>query len=369
MSCSKGPTVTGSCNTFPAAGDLRKNVNCNDVVYAEIAAIQAAILDASKSCKLSILIDNGTPLTSFSGIASVEIVDGGDGLSPVEATIDTSYPLNTAVLPVLRPIVTNGAITSVEVISSGSELNPIAAEAYATTAGSGDASFAVIENNGRITLVSPLVRGTGYQVGDMIEIVHPYGTGAAAAVATIGPLGEIYSTVITAAGENYQTVLPTISASHPTGTGFVGLPTLFNGQIISVTITAPGGGYASIQPKISIDTDNGTGAALQAVVDQTGSVTSFVVTNPGAGYQTGDVVTVLPPLPTISTPATGTVVATNSSSYDVVGYFNAWFGIEKNELYTMHINAISDFFKCLGYAVTVRRNTSTNTTIAWEINW
>ena len=369
MACTKGNTSAGNCNTFPSASDLRKNVNCNDVVYAEIAAIQAAILEASKSCSLSLTIDNNTPLTSFGGIASVTVVDGGAGLSPVQATVDTSYPLNTAVLPVLRPVLTNGAITSVEVVSSGSGMNPINAEAYATMSGSGTATFHVVVNQGAITLVSPLVRGTGYQVGDSIEIVHPYGTGAEVSVATVGPLGEIYSTVITAPGTGYATVLPTISASHPFGTGFSATANVFNGQVISVSVTSPGAGYAPVQPIATVTSANGTGAILSAAVDDTGAVTSVNVSNPGVGYATGDTVTILPPLPTIATPATGTVVSGSSSAYDVVGYFNAWAGLVKNDLYSMHLKAITDFFVCLGYTIQAQKNANTNTTLAWKINW
>lgn len=137
---------------------------------------------------------------------------------------------------------------------------------------------------------------------------------------------------------------------HITGSG-VAFPVVGDGKIIGIYLDEPGIGYSPLTPPaISIVQPGvwgeGGGATAKPVVDNTGTLTKIIVTNPGSGYVSQPVVAAssivgaedptLLPLPKIS------------SSRNLVGYLgeivvlDPGFGYSKNDKIEMNGVELSD---------------------------
>lgn len=96
---------------------------------------------------------------------------------------------------------------------------------------------------------------------------------------------RLYNGGITIDTQGYDALIET-SIDSPTGNG-VYIDTTF-----SATATGAGGaGFIGV-PQVEVSGGSGSGAQVKAEVDQaTGTITGFVVVNPGQGYQAGDTLT------------------------------------------------------------------------------
>ena len=111
--------------------------------------------------------------------------------------------------------------------------------------------------------------GGGYLSAPRVSIADTLGNGVgAAATATVGSGGTIVSLTVTNGGSGYSTASPPI-----------------------ITIDAP-----SPYKDIPLVGGSGSGAKMDVVVGTGGSVTQFDLTNPGMGYEIGEVLT-MPSLP------------------------------------------------------------------------
>lgn len=366
MACSSSTPT--NCKTFPSAEQARDQSLCPDIIWTEIHAIQNAILAAIKACQLSVIVSDGTPITSNNSISGITVNDGGTGYTSVSATAVITHPTGTGAD--LVPIATTGAVTGFTINSGGTGYTPIEATADASGTGGGDAVFQVaVSATGTIENVFVLAGGTGYTPGDAITIVHPTGTGATVEVATIGSGGVVLSTVVVAAGSGYETINPTISITHPSGAGFVGTVLQNSGTITGISITAGGSGYQDLDPTIDITTSTGIGATFQ-INATAGVITTVDVLTGGAGYATTDTVDVIPVPGTGGTGADlSLTVTTVSSTLDPVLYFNVWSDLSTDRLIDAQLAFIVNYFTCLGYNFQIQTNPATGNTIQWSVIW
>jgi len=165
----------------------------------ELPATVSVNTTTGSGAELSATITNGGP------IDTIEVVNGGSGYTVgVSASIvdsDTNNPGSGAVLSVTR---TGTSIASISIDVAGSGyIDPVVV--LDDVAGSG-AEFRATALRGEITAIVPDAGGTGYEVGDGIEIGHPYGTGFEATVSSVNGSGAIQSVNINLQGRNYQPV-------------------------------------------------------------------------------------------------------------------------------------------------------------------
>ena len=198
--------------------------------------------------------------------------------------------------------------------------------------GSG-ATFQAIVQNGFVSEVFVTNPGTGYEVGDQVQLLFTGGgTDSGAELLAVLSGGELNSIVVTSGGTGY-TVAPLVSIGAPpaggtqatatatisggtitgialtnagagytsapvvtlnVGGGAVGTPTVSSGTGATATTTISGGsvtvvnlgaggsGYTSI-PLVTISGGGGTGATATATISG-GAVTGFVLTSGGTGY-------------------------------------------------------------------------------------
>ena len=145
--------------------------------------------------EVSLTITEGGP------IEDVIVTNSGSGYtSDVSATV--ADPTGTgAVLEVTR----NGtAIESISVISGGSGYSdPVIVISDAAGSGATARADYLI---GEVTDVTIESGGTGYQVGDTVEIEHPYGTDFSASVTAVDGSGAVTEITIDSQGRNYQNI-------------------------------------------------------------------------------------------------------------------------------------------------------------------
>jgi hypothetical protein len=147
--------------------------------------------------------------------------------------------------------------------------------------GSG-ATFEAIVQTGQVTAIYVTDPGTGYQVGDMVQLAISGGgsTGSSAeltAVLTPNGLGQI---LITNGGSGY-TSGPTVTITGGGGSGATAGVVLTNGVITQVTVVNSGTGYTSA-PTIGFSGGGGSGATAIGVVSST--VYQINVVSGGSGF-------------------------------------------------------------------------------------
>lgn len=367
--CGTGTTTnTANCVTFPTAADARSKSLCPGTIWSEICVIQQAILAAIGSCQFSTTISGTSPITFSSFIQSIVVENGGVNYNIVPASANINHP--TGVGAIITPIVTNGIITGFVINSGGTGYLPIEAIADTTGVGDSNAVFQPSIINGTLDAVYVLSGGTGYTVGDIINIVHPYGSGAVVRVATIDTGGRILSTVVESAGSGYDPINATIEMVHPNGSGFAGTVLQNSGSVVGISITNGGINYQTLTPTIQINTATGSGAEFLITVDDSGSILSVQIISGGAGYNISDTVDV------IAVPGTGgngallsLQVVENEWGVNPIDYFNAWHNLVDGELQKAQLNFILNYFSCLGYNIQLETNPDTGNTLRWVVKW
>jgi hypothetical protein len=291
-------------NSFINAAQARELARDKSTIYREICAIQQGILEATSLCtvdggKFCTTVAGTTPMTYITDITSVDVTNGGLDYFPVPATASFYHPDPsfdyTAADATADVTVVNGSVNDINVTFGGTNYSPISATTTVTsTLGAG----AVIEldvSGGVIQSATVVSGGTQYAVGDVVNVVHPTGSGASLVVSQTGsPTGEVLVVTVNNGGSGYDTILPRVEINHPEGVNFVGTVQVNGiGEVIGVTITNGGVGYNPLLPTISIDDVSGHGADFQATVDSgTGELT---VLEGGAGYTSAATGTVVPP--------------------------------------------------------------------------
>lgn len=150
--------------------------------------------------------------------------------------------------------------------------------------GSG-ATFVATVANGSVTGVRVTNPGTGYLVGDLVQLGFSGGGSDTQAIGTpvVSPSSGGVSGVNVTAGGSAYTTSTIVTFTLGGGSGATGLPLATNGVITGVQITNPGVGY-TVPPVVTItDTGGGSGATATSTIE-TGQVTSITVTVGGTGY-------------------------------------------------------------------------------------
>lgn len=360
--------------SFLNARETIKSNGSQLVAWTELNQIQARILAAVGKNQNSVLIDSGTLVTKLSGsIDDIVIIDSGSGYATKTASISVTNTSGSGA--VIEPYVDKdtGAITDVSVIHGGSGYFPVQASAVAH-AGNANAAFLVyVAPDGSISAVHVIASGTGYVQGDVISIVHPTGTGADVVVGSVGTGGEILTTIVNNGGTGYSTVLPSITVSHVTGSGFSATPVINNnGVLTDVVITNKGSGYQPHSATIEIESVYGRNAEIEPLFDIQGRLVSVDVVNPGSGYSTTDLISVIASEYQTVTREAVLKISTDNNSIDAptaIEYYNSYYGLSTNTNLKTQLEWIRTQLALDGYNAKIQTNSDTQNTLAWLINW
>lgn len=379
---------------FPNAASMEQNATNNAIVWAEICAIQQAIMAAASQCqpgggRMCTTIGGLTPMTFVSGVTKVDVLNPGAGYVQDVPSIKFIPPLNSSALGATGTILTNGGnILEVDIVTPGSGYQPIPATAVVSSiTGTTAVIEPLVDAAGRIVSINIINAGTGYTTSDSIiasRAVAPSALYVTATfqIASVSLTGEILSIIVTNPGSGYQPSVATVQIvstlnplmPYPLGTGFMAdVLTDALGAVIKVVISNTGYGYATMSPYMVI-TDPGMGATTQVnlVADTVGSVT---VLTPGTNYTQAAIGTVFNPVTVVgqNPPAlpAQVVINVNNNTYgtDPMLYWQVWAGVVTNKPISVQLNAVLTYFKGLGYTISIVSNPATGKTIMWNVCW
>jgi hypothetical protein len=380
---------------FPNAALMQQMSLNNPTVWAEICALQQAILSASSQCqpgggKMCTTVGGTTPMTFVSGVTDVIVNNGGSGYIVDNPAVYFRPPVGTipTIIATADVISNGGNILAIEITDPGLGYQPVPALlTVSSLAGFGANLQPIVNSTGNIVSINIAAPGSGYTVDDTVfatraVLPNVAYVDAVFKITSIGIAGEILEVAILNPGSGYQpsvtevVIVSSIDSNipYPLGSGFSSsVLTDINGEITGVVITNTGAGYSVFNPYLVI-TDPGAGAETIVSV-MAGSVSSVNVIEPGTGYTTGAIGTVFNP-PTASlpnppaTPATVTVnVATNTYGTNPNLYWQVWAGLATDKQVQMQLNAVLSYFTGLGYTINVQTNPDTGSTISWKICW
>ncbi len=379
---------------FPNAASMEQIATNNAVVWAEICAIQQAILAASSLCptgtgQMCTTVGGTTPMTFVTGITAVNVTSGGAGYVQDMPAIHFVPPLGSSASGATATLTTNGGnILAVNITAGGTGYQPIPAT---LTVSSGTGSAAVIaplvNAAGQVVSVNIINPGTGYTTGDSIIATRAVAPNAAYVqatfqIASVSNTGQILAIIVTNPGSGYQDSVATVqivstlnpAVPYPLGTGFLGNVTTDNtGAITSVVIINTGFGYALMSPYLVIS-DPGIGATTQVNL-VAGAVGSITVLTPGTNYTQAATGTVMNPstAPLPNPPATpaivSLVVSNNTYGTNPQLYWQVWAGTTTNKPIQLQMNTVLTYFGGLGYSIVIQSNPATGNTIQWKICW
>lgn len=363
--------------SFLKSNDARSLARNDMLLWTEICAIQKAILTAAGNGELETIVNDGTPMTWVSGIASVTVVNGGADYFPVAATSTINHP--TGVGAVVTPIVTGGVISGFTIANGGSGYQPLSASIDMTGSGNGDASIAPVVNQetGAITNLIVLTPGTGYVIGDAVPAVYPTGSTGTAFVATVSAVngaGGVLSVTVTEEGTGYETVYATVEVQHPTGGLFEGTVLTSGGVVTGISIQNGGVSYNTLLPTAAIVDATGGGAVLEILeADITaGVIQNINVVDGGYGYSQSPTVVITAAATSSGAGATATATTVaDPNNYGITApfYYDVLSGQRSDRVRAGQIEFVQDYFTALGYNIRAQVNPNTGYTMQWWIIW
>lgn len=179
---------------------------------------------------------------------------------------------------------------------------------------------------GTITAVEVIDPGFGYTVAPTVTFSDPSGFRSGVATAGVGIGSTINSVTIGYSGASYA-FSPTVVLSSPSGfrTGIITAGVGIGSTVNSATVDFAGAFYGSaptlsVTGPATVDYPNGpvglgSTAVLTALINSTGIITDVVITNPGYGYSTTDIITVT----VTGGISTGSLVAVAQTSDPIMG--------------------------------------------------
>lgn len=380
---------------FPNAATMQQLATNYPVVWEEICMIQQAILAASSQCQpgggqMCTTIGGTTPMTFVTGIQSITVVNGGSGYYIDRPMAYFKPPVGVVpATPATATIVSNNNnILAVNITNGGDSYEPVSATMSVTSlTGTNAVLEPLVDASGRIVNVNISNQGTGYTLNDTVTATRAVlpniaYTDAIFRITTIGIAGEIVAVAVLEPGTGYQPsvtevqIVSTLNPllPYPLGGGFHGtVLTDGAGVITRVVIDNVGAGYNQYRPYLVI-TDPGTGAITSVALSGT-SVFAIGITEPGTGYTSSAVGTVMnPPTAALPNPPATPAVVTINPSVNTYGtepylYWAVWSGAMTNKPIEMQLNSVVSYFKGLGYTISIQTNPQTGSTIQWRVCW
>jgi hypothetical protein len=178
------------------------------------------------------------------------------------------------------------APNGVVIASNGKRYNTVPTVSVYGGHGSGITLTPSIQAGGvvQIQITNP---GTGYQVGDILQVQFTGGGSDSSAILTaITANGTVTAVNITSNGIGYTTA--TASFAGGGGTGAAGTPVI-GSAVTTLTLTNQGTGYTGAN--VSFTGGGGTGASADATVNG-GQVVSLTLTSGGTGYTSAPTVNI-----------------------------------------------------------------------------
>lgn len=263
---------TGDQVTVSSTGTLPPPLLALCVYYVIVVDADHIRLASSRANALS---GQAIAIDISQGVTSVTIDDPGSGylttpqVRPVGGTLGTEATLVSALL-------SYGAVHSVTLLEPGAGFTdlPVAAVVpVGSGASPGTITFKTVS-------VQVSASGTGYNVGDLVSVLGGTGTPTVVRVTSVSG-GGVVSVSIDQAG-NYS-VLPTLTGvtTSTTGSGTGCELNLVMG-IQSIAVLAGGFNYIN-PPLVSVLGGGGSGAQVTCVITG-GTVSEFVILNPGSGF-------------------------------------------------------------------------------------
>jgi len=379
---------------FPSAPTMVQMATNNAVVWAEICAIQQAILAASSQCqpgggRMCTIVGGTTPMTFVTGVSSVTVTNPGNGYIIDSPFVRFIPPVGSVGAGATATLTTNGGnILQVNMVTPGSGYQPRPATlAVSSIAGVNAVLEPLINAAGQIVSVNIVNPGTNYTTLDSViatraVVPNPAYVNATFQITSVSLTGEILAVVVTNIGSGYQDSVTTVqivstlspSAPYPLGTGFMANAVTDNfGFITSVVVLNPGYGYADMNPYLIIsDPGNGATTQVNLVNDTVGSIT---VLTGGANYTQTAIGTVMNPAtapapnPPISPAIVAINVRINTYGTNPELYYQVWAGLVTDKPTSTQLNAVLSYFTGLGYTISIQSNPLTGNTIQWKICW
>ena len=171
-------------------------------------------------------------------ITAVEVLDPGEGYSPLKLVIEDDGGNGGAAGNVfLRP---DGGIDYITITSFGDSY-------FDTTArieGGGGSGAELVPVTGLVTGLSIRAAGRNYTENDVNIVISGGGGDGATGVASVNPFGEVESINLTNTGEFFETP-PLIQIIGGGGSGATAEAFIDLGRITSINLLSKGGGYTS----------------------------------------------------------------------------------------------------------------------------
>ena len=169
----------------------------------------------------------------------------------------------------------------VNILSGGNNYTTVPTVTTFGGTGSG-MTFTTTVTGGAVTNIQITNPGSGYQVGDIVQLSFSGGGSDTSAILTANiSAGGVAAVNVNSPGSGYTAPFA-VSFSGGGGSSAAGTANVSGGQVTGVTITNAGTGYTSA-PTASFSAGSGTGAGGYAVL-VTGGVASVSVVNGGSGY-------------------------------------------------------------------------------------
>lgn len=372
---------------FPSASDMKDKSQNTALIFAEICAIQQAILAAASPCQpgggqYCTSVAGTSPMTSLQNITSVTITNGGAGYMNMAPIAQAYRPDNTNGGAIFNVVTNGGTILSIDVVDGGTGYQPITAVATVNTMTGTGAQILLVTKFTTGTILQAYITapGSGYQSTDTITVTHPKGTGAIL-IPTFDTTGGLIGIRIENGGIRYNEILPYIkimSSTDPTkvfpyGAGLITeiATDASTGAITSVIVNDGGTGYIDAPP-IAIITDvSGSGATIE-LKQTAGTITSAIITNGGYGYSQSPTIVaenpVTSPHPTTYAQFTMTVQL-NKYGVDSAYYWQVASGTVTNAVVQDQIDQVISYFTQLGYSIDATVNPDNGYTLMWTICW
>ena len=142
-------------------------------------------------------------------------------------------------------------------------------------------TFSTLVNNGGIAEINITSPGSGYQPGDVVQLMFSGGgSNTSAKLQAVLSAGSVGGVSITTQGSGYTSA--SVAFSGGGGTGAAGSAIISTGNVTSYTSLVGGSGYTTA-PAVTFSGGGGSGAAATATVSG-GAVVSLTITNTGTGY-------------------------------------------------------------------------------------